>query len=224
MLVMTSNIEETKKNIMDQFFWDSRLNVVDIKLEVNDGIVNLTGTVFDDEARRAAEEDAWRVKNVSFVNNQIMVGISDQLQRPTDREVQSRIKSMIEWNPNLSSEDINLGSTNGIVTLWGSVDSLWKKERASELSFNIKGVLGVINELVVTPTMKLEDEQIGKRIIENFERNSIDIKQVNIRVEDGSVLISGQVPDWVGYRAAEKIAKQVKGVVNVINDLKIRNG
>lgn len=220
---MASNTEQTKKNIMDQFFWDSRLGVADIKVEVNDGIVNLTGTVSGDETRRAAEEDVWRIKGVSFVNNQIEVGISDQLQRPTDSEVQSRIKSIIEWNTNLSSEDINVGCTNGIVTLWGSVDSLWKKERASELSFNIKGVLGVVNELVVTPEMKLEDEQIGKRIIDNFERNSIDIKQVNIRVEDGSVLISGQVPDWVGFRAAEKIAKQIKGVVIVINDLKIMN-
>ena len=59
--------------------------------------------------------------------------------------------------------DVDVSTSQGIVTLSGSVDNPLAKERAVKIAKSIRGVLGVIDQIIVTPVSR-SDEDIRKDI------------------------------------------------------------
>ena len=222
---MTSKIyssEEIKKDTVDQFYWDSRINASNIKVEVYDGKVILTGKVPSYTAKLAAETDTLAIPGVSSVVNNLDIQYSPGIKLPTDVELQSNIMNNLVWNPNIDSTNINVSANKGIVTLEGSVDSYWQKILAEELASDMAGVLSIVNKLTVVPSENIIDSSIAKAIVTCFDRNpNINIDSIDVEVEEGIVTLSGTVPNWIAYYDALSSARCTVGVVNVINSLNI---
>jgi osmotically-inducible protein OsmY len=140
--------------------------------------------------------------------------------RPTDQELQVTIKDALLWDSDVDPSDITLTVVSGLVTLDGSVGSYGKKVKAGELAAGIKGVVQVINNLVVVPENGLVDRAVAKDISRALEGNpAVNPDTIDVGIQDGKVRLSGTVPGRRAYQAVEAIFRNIPGVVNIENDL-----
>jgi osmotically-inducible protein OsmY len=213
--------EEIKKNLIDQLYWDSRVDASRITVEVNTGKVKLSGTVPSYWARRNAERDAWAMPGVIVVDNQIHVG--GLATTPSDDEIWSDIETVFRWNPDINEADIKVSVEGGWVTLEGTVDTLWQKYRAEDLATDVRGILGITNKLSVVPTEDIVDEKMAGEIVAALDRDvNVDINSVDVRVENGVVTLSGTVPTWKARLDAYEKAVFTKGVIDINDNLVIQ--
>jgi osmotically-inducible protein OsmY len=108
----------------------------------------------------------------------------------------------------------------GKVTLEGSVNAIWKKLKSQDIASNVTGVLQIINKLAVFSTDTYIDQNISETITAALERNAhVNARNVSITVENQIVTLSGKVPCWKAYRAAQDAAIYTRSVVQVRNNL-----
>jgi osmotically-inducible protein OsmY len=122
--------------------------------------------------------------------------------------------------PETDATRIHSTVDNGIVTLEGSVDALWKKVHAEEIVLNLTGVLGVDNHLTVVPAKKFADQAIAEDIMAAIDRNLlINPDAVVVKVENGVATLTGAVATPAVRRAAYEAAIYTSGVVDVRDEL-----
>jgi osmotically-inducible protein OsmY len=214
--------EEIKNEVYSQLVWDTRVNESDIDVEVKDGKVVLKGVVPSYLDLWEAEDDAYAVEGVRYVENRLKVAPPPNFPVPGDADIASKLYSLLEWNPNIDARHIDIGVGRGMVTLRGSVDSIWQKYNAGRIAEDVSGVVGVRNELKVEPAQAVTDEDIRTDVIASLVRNSfIDASMVNVHVMHYVVTLSGTVHDYYAYRTAEDISRSTRGVVDVNNNLVI---
>jgi osmotically-inducible protein OsmY len=219
---MTISDEEIKKMVIEELYWDDRIDASKIMVKVESGKVTLTGSVPSYMARDQAERGVSRVRGVVEVENKLTVMYTGF---PTDEEIRFSIQNLITAYPELRKGDIRVSVGGGIVTLEGSVTSYWKKTQARRVACGAEGVLDVINKLSVVPTEKVSDRAIAEDVIAAIERNTYaNIKNVNVEVRNGVVTLTGSVPSLAAFDSAQDAAEFTRGVVNVINDLAIQKG
>jgi len=214
--------EKIKKDVVDQLFWDGRVDASGIRVDVSDGEVSLSGDVISFSASQAAENDAMSIPGVRTVKNFLRITRPDITPVPGDEEIKKSIESVLKWNPYIEDAEIDIVVEEGIVRLKGTVDSPWKKDRIGRIAYDIFGVVEVINQLGVVPTRNIVDQVIAEDIAAAFERNvNIDADDIDVKVEDGNVVLSGSLPNWSAFRAAYETALHTEGVVSVVNDLSV---
>ncbi len=212
--------EQIKKDVVEQLYWDQRVDAATITVEVSGGKVTLDGMVPTYWARQAAESDCFTVLGVTAVVNNLKVEHPNKGKVPADQEIETRIKNLLMWNPEVDATDINLSVVSGLVTLVGAVDSYWKKIKAEELAGTIYGVVEIINDLAVVPSDRVVDKVIGDDISEALDRHKdINPDGIDVEVKDGVVYLSGAVSDWPAYQAVQDTARYSPGVIDVENQL-----
>jgi osmotically-inducible protein OsmY len=219
---MAFSAEEIKKGIVDQLFWDTRVDASNVKVDVSGSKVRLSGTVPTYTARRAAEMDALIVPGVGLVENDVTIEYPTDVPLPTDDQVKDNVERLLSLNPDIRSADVDVSVDAGVVTLKGTVDMYWKKERAEDLASDIMGVVKVDNELAIAPTGNYVDKSIAEDIISALDRNAnVDASSIDVIVEDGKVVLSGTVPSWVAFRTALDTARYTLGVIDIVNRLRV---
>jgi osmotically-inducible protein OsmY len=214
--------EEVRQMVVDELYWDGRVDAANIQVKVHKLRVTLTGTVSTYAALGAAEEDARAVAGVENVENRLVVRQPAHALVPADQELAARLMDTLRWQAQIDAADVRVAVEEGRVTLQGTVPAYWQKVKAQAVASGLLGVIGVTNELAVVPARKYEDRRIAEAIKAALDRNIyIDAEMVNVRVSDGVVTLAGDVPDRRAYRAAENAARYTPGVVDVINDLTI---
>jgi osmotically-inducible protein OsmY len=142
---------------------------------------------------------------------------------PPDDEIRENATNAIHGESDLEDADVDVYAAHGWITLRGTVDAHWKKQRAQETVSTLPGVRGVTNELAVVPSRTYEDRLIADSIVAALERNiDVDASTIDVRVNGGEVTLSGSVPSLPAFRAAQATAEDTPGVVAVNNDLEIR--
>jgi len=217
-----STKEKIKKNIVDQLYWDARVDASDIEVTVDDGNVQLKGKVGSLEEKNAAETDAKAVLGVLSVTNDLKVEFAPTIEIPVDVEIADNIRTTLSLNFKIDKTDIDVSVTGGVVTLEGTVSSLWEKARAQYITSTMTGVIDVLNKLKVVPTESVADEVIAEDIVNSLTRNlNVTVDSVNVEVENGIVNLSGTVTDWNAYDAVITTVKNTTGVVDYIDQLQI---
>lgn len=220
---MIRTSEDIKKDIIDQLYWDNRVDASDVNVDVREGYVTLMGSVPSFLAQQSVQDDAWIVEGVVQIENQIDVEFGETV--PGHEDLRTHLANMFRWNPNLTDQPIEISVDNGIVTLTGTTDAVWKKLRAENICLGVLGVQGVTNEITVVPTHSVLDETIADSIMAALTRNvGVDERAVNVKVERGIVTLSGTVSSWVARNAAFDTALFTDGVVDVVDNLVIDTG
>ena len=135
---------QIQQAVHDVFLGDPRILSPDPGVEVENGVVTLTGVAESLKAKRAAEQDAmntwgvWRVKNLLKTRPAHPV--------PDDKLVQS-VSAAILRDATLDGYGINVKAKNGVIALTGTVDSYLEKGDAEDVASRAKGVLEVTNNL-----------------------------------------------------------------------------
>jgi len=65
----------------------------------------------------------------------------------SDDRIRKEIYGRLFDDTDLDASDIEVSVDNGVVTLSGSVDSLWDKRRAEDIAKSVSGVMEVNNKL-----------------------------------------------------------------------------
>ncbi len=211
--------ENIKTQVVDQLFWDSRVDSADVDVMVNKGRVTLKGIVPSYKAKTAGLWDAYLVRGVTYVDNQLHVKYPKV---PTDDKIEEYIGNILMWDMDLDNSNIAVSVDNGLTTLTGTTKSYWEKYLAEEDAYRVGGVTHVINELGIVLTDSWADERVAEDIEAALERNgNVDVNDVEVKVSDGTVTLSGEVPSWTARSAAYECAHYTSGVFEVNNDLTI---
>lgn len=213
------NDEDIDKQIIDQLYWDNSVNAADVAVTVKDGWVTLQGTVSSYTSKLTAGLDAYQVKGVKFVDNKLNV-VYPKI--PTDEQIKMDVESILDWDFDLEAEKITVSVRDGEVKLLGTVDKYWKKHAAESDVAKIDGVTSVKNELAIVDSGEWTDEIIAKNIEEALRRNlNVNVDDVDVRVDDARVTLSGDVPSWTARQAADISARYTRGVKSVENFITI---
>ncbi|HKK67582.1 MAG TPA: BON domain-containing protein, partial [Bacteroidales bacterium] len=122
----------------------------------------------------------------------------------------------------LNAENINVKSSDGIVTLEGKVYSYWEKSIAEAIANSSVGVMGVNNNLTVLPRKSFIDVDIENDIKRELEKNPlIDESKLNVSVSNGIVTLSGHVRYRVIKQQVIDIVTYSAGVIDLVDELTI---
>jgi osmotically-inducible protein OsmY len=184
--------------------------------------VTLGGPVPTYAAKLAAEDDTWVVTGVRAIENQIAVTSPPSVSMPSDAELASRIRSRLAGRVDLdlAMDKIAVSAVDGFVTLEGTVESYWKKVEAATEAWHVAGVMDVMNKLAVVPTAAFADEAIARDIVSALDRNiSTDVDDIDVEVHNGTVTLSGTVPNRAARLAAYRAALYAAGVTDIADHL-----
>lgn len=120
-----------------------------VGVETREGTVYLNGVVDTEEARREAARVAWRTEGVVGVVNDLTVGERTVGSWVDDVMISSKVKAKLIANSNIRAGDIDVSSSQAVVTLIGRVKSETIKSDAERIARGTKGVKDVNNELTV---------------------------------------------------------------------------
>lgn len=129
---------------------DDDTSPASIDINVNEGVVHLTGAVDSATARAEAERIARSLEGVREVVNDIRVGGEQSLgEKVDDAAITLRVKAKIAASSQLNPFNIQVNTVDGVVSLTGRVHSAAEKAEAERLARETEGVRSVRNHLEV---------------------------------------------------------------------------
>lgn len=212
-----------QRDIVDQLRADTRVSNYDVDVTVDDGIAILTGEVASYRAKRAAGNDAWTVPGVIDVINNLTVRYeAAEVAVPADVDIASNVESSLAWDPDVDSTDIRVFVSNGIVTLEGTVDTLWSKHVAEDIAWNHIGVVDVVNKLGVSPAENITDKAVAENIVKTIDRDkNVDVENVDVQVTNGEAILSGTVRSIEARKAVYEAAIYTSGIKRVEDNMTV---
>lgn len=223
---------ELEEEIRKRLQWDAYVDDGLIEVSVDDGRVDLSGTVGSAAEKDHAVTDAWvtGVESVNADDLDIEKWARDDRFRKEkfvtkeDSRIEEAVRDALMYDIRVNAYDVDVSSQAGIVTLSGSVNYL-KAKRAAEMDAkNTVGVWKVRNLLTVRPdeTTVPTDTTIENRI-ENALLNDpyVERSQLNVSVINNVVYLSGMVDNYFQKGQAEDVASRIYGVVRVENDIRV---
>ena len=206
--------EEIQRQVMNELRWDPQVEPTDVGVEVDNGVVTLTGTVESYPMKHAAEKAVHRVLGVKAVANDIQVKLPFERAR-TDTEIAQAAANALQWNTQVPHERIEVTVSDGWVALEGDVDWNYQKEAAEKSVRDLTGVKGVTN-LITVAAPKISSQDVKSHIEDALRRSAeLDARRIQVDVRDGKVVLSGSVRSWSERQEAENAAWAAEGVSEV---------
>ncbi|MBD3192936.1 MAG: BON domain-containing protein [Candidatus Heimdallarchaeota archaeon] len=221
MEVNTITDNELKNKIIKQLEWDSRIDASQIKVEVQDGEVTLTGTTTCLFENSVIVNELSKIAGVKkIINNLDMVCITEEI--PSDEEIEKNIETLLNIDSTIDASNITIQVNRGVVYIKGTTNSFFQKKEVENAIYRVNGVRGVTNELAVLLTTKKEDKEIAEKITHYIKKSLLaKIDQINVTVNDGAVTLEGCVPHWQVYHSLNDFVKVTQGIKSIDNSLTI---
>ena len=220
LLAATKTDAEIQQDVLREMKWDTRVEETDVGVEVDHGVVTLTGTVGNWAQSYAAMEAAHRVRGVLDVANDVTVK-PPGTGAPTDTDVAHAVRNALEWDVFVPDTRIRSTVSNGVVSLEGDVDTWTQREDAEAVVRNLAGVRGVI-DVIGVKVSPVEPATVRKAIEGALERQAErEARRVSFEIEDGNVKVYGNVRSWAEREAVIGAAKGTPGVRTVEDRLRI---
>jgi osmotically-inducible protein OsmY len=200
----------------------------DVKVNVDNSIATLTGTVDIYQDKADAEKRVRKAKGVRAVRNLIEVA------GPSipDQELQAQLQNKLIYDRVFygnAFNSITVSVENGVVILGGHARTDMDKDSALTLIFNYPGVKNVTGVIEVDPVSTMDD-QIRLAVFHavygfpTLNKYAIDpAKPIRISVQNGRVELYGMVDTQADKNVAFIRANGVPGIFSVTNYLLVAN-
>jgi hyperosmotically inducible periplasmic protein len=221
----TPDDNNLRAEVINKALNKSRLK--DIQVNVQNGVVKLTGTVDVFDTKEEADKRVHRIKGIRGVDNEIEVAGP----AVPDAELQAKLGKAIAYDRvgygTTPFNAIAVNVQNGVVTLSGHAYGPVDADSAVAVAANTKGVKDVINEIQVDPLSPMDDRiriAVFRTVYSwpSLSQYAIDpAKPIRISVQNGNVTLYGVVNNQADKDAAGIRANSVPGVFHVTNDLQV---
>lgn len=128
---------------------DPDVSAFNVDVDVNEGVVRLSGNVEKASARDEAVHHARTTDGVVRVIDDLKIAEGSVGEKVDDTALVVKVKSNLTGTGDLNPLNINVDSENGVVTLMGRVESQEKKDLAGRVARETEGVVRVENRLEV---------------------------------------------------------------------------
>ena len=238
--------EEIKKAIQDAFLYDPRVLSFKPEVEVDNGIVTLSGKVGNLKSKKAAENDARHIVGVIHVYNDLKVRPGAI---PDDTALSEEVEEAFFRDSDVERYEIDVTARNGVVYLRGNVDSYFEKFKAEDIASRTRGVIDIVNNLEVEGADEEEgeyyypyswntyypspyvtsrdyydypmtDAQIKENVVDELWWSPfVNEYQIEVSVDQGVVTLKGTVDTWKERSSAVENAYEggAKSVVDKMN-------
>jgi hyperosmotically inducible periplasmic protein len=197
-----------------------------VKVDVENGVATLTGTVDLYEFKVDADKRTHKVKGVTAVRDDIQVAGPSF----SDQELQSKLAEKLAYDRvgyfNVFNA-ITVSVENGVVTLGGHARTYPDRDSALALVSTTPGVKDVTNDIEVDPTSIMDDQTrfaVARAVYSYPSLNKYAIdpqKPIRISVQNGNVELYGTVDSQADKDVAYLRANGVPGVFSVKNYLQV---
>ena len=143
-----------------------------------------------------------------------------------NEELQHDVQEAIKLESLLNAAEIGVIANDGIITITGTVDTYAKKRAAEHAAKTVLGVLAVVEQIEVKfgKHSKRSDYEIAREIIAALEKQAtIAENPILVKVEAGWVTLDGAAKSYAFREKAQKIAEQVLGVRNLVNNIQVKS-
>jgi osmotically-inducible protein OsmY len=138
-----------------------------------------------------------------------------------DSEITTAVVTQLLVEGATPTDAVTVETNEGIVRLTGTVDAVLRKDRAEDIATRVKGVRGVVNNLEVSPPDVADDTLVKNIEIALADDPATDSFEVTVLADNGNVVLSGTVESFAESQLAARVAKNVRGVASVANNLEV---
>jgi hyperosmotically inducible protein len=226
-------------------------------VNAEDGVVTLRGNVDSESAKQHAVKLVQNVEGVVRVTDELTVSQRAGAETPAasgatpatgtagrDATLESpawittKIQSQYFLNSDIKPWTVDVTtSSDGVVTLEGTVDTDDKKAEALRIARSAEGVKNVVDRITVRadanarsrpaagimPDIDQPDPWITAKIqARYFVDDEIKARNINVDTQNGRVTLKGTVGSEAERRQAVAIARNTDGVESVVDELRIQ--
>lgn len=142
---------------------------------------------------------------------------------PPNEAVESKIQSKLKSDPLTAAWQIRPKLEGNKVILIGLVDRDDERKRAEELTKEVVGELRrVDNQLMLTEEVILDNSIVAQLKSELVTDPATRLANIDVKSRRGVVILEGKVQSQEQRRQAEALAKDIAGVKQVENKLKVQ--
>ncbi|MEO6964944.1 MAG: BON domain-containing protein [Acidobacteriaceae bacterium] len=134
----------------------------------------------------------------------------------------------------LGSIHVSQDRDKGVITLTGTVPADDQKSQAESVAKQAAPRYTIADQIAVVPpenasATKSANSDIDDAIEDNFKaelkkHRNLDDQSISVDAKNGSVTLSGSVRTAAQKREAEKLAKAVPNVQQVVNEIEVKHG
>jgi osmotically-inducible protein OsmY len=153
---------------------------------------------------------------LSMVGVEVVTGSVNRISitDAVDRELRGDLK--------VPAHKVDVMTTDGVVTLSGTVNNLLAKERAAKIAMTVKGVRAVVNDIEVMPSILRTDRDIRRDIEDALLYDpATDSCEIDVAIKNNVATLSGTVNSLQEKELCVTVVKGVRGVTAVNDKIKV---
>jgi osmotically-inducible protein OsmY len=208
------------------------LNNDSIKIESENGMVTLTGTVSADYHKALAEQTVAGLPGVRGVDNRIVL-TGTQPAPASDDWITMKVKSTLAFHKHVSATGTEVSTRGGVVTLTGIANSAAERDLVGEYARDVEGVTDIRNEMSVANPSAQHHETMGEKIDDSsitaqikttlLLHKSVRALATKVITRNGNVSVHGEAKTEAEKEKVTRLAEDIKGVKHVNNHMTIIN-
>lgn len=214
----TKTDEETTGDVIAALGLSPDVHETDIVISTQGCLVRLIGTVGTLEESNEAERITSEIAGVTGVQNDLTVSANREV---SDLEMTGCANAELSGYPDL----VGVGArvTAGTAFLKGKVRSLAIENRAIEIVSGVPGLRRVVSEIEIAAGEPVDDIGLANDVAEAISNDpNISMTDMEVSVEEGLVVIEGEVETEREFDLITKRASAVPGVQHVKNLVQVR--
>ena len=136
----------------------------------------------------------------------------------TDAAITAAVELFFLTKKGVSAHLIDVATHDGIVRLTGITDNLLSRERAEEIALLVRGVRGVVNELLIS-TPDVPDAELQRHAATALADDpAAGDYNVQVSAAGGVVTTTGMVQSWAEKALVLRVLRGVRGVRQLVAD------